>query len=94
MKKSIVIILMLIAFVLCTCPSLLYSGALFFASSSPKLAAQYANVSPQSDMGAVIVLVRVLGACIFCFGTAIPLVVGLITFRLARKKAVQTQHPQ
>jgi hypothetical protein len=99
MKKSVAIVLIVVSVVICSCPSLAYGvGSLVMKWSPAELAGLAANA--QSTTGTemtpeIIALVgtifKVLSGCIILLGLAIPLVVGLITLRMARKhQAAQT----
>jgi hypothetical protein len=102
MKKSMAIVLIVVAVVLCACPSLFFGGGTFFLSASPGgIATAMANsqqvtgiIVPQSDMGAAVALSKVFAGGTICLGLAVPVVVGLITLRMARKKAAGTLPPQ
>jgi hypothetical protein len=102
MKKSIAIVLILVVIVLCTCPTLFFGVGTFATTSSPGgIATAMANSQqitginvPQSDMGAMIALSKVFAGGTICLGLVIPVVVGLITLRMARKKAAGTLPPQ
>jgi len=100
MKKSIAIVLIVIAVVFCTCPSLVFGGINLYTASSPAMAAtlsaqgsetlgQAPQSSPLNPMTAMIT-----GGCALCVGVLIPIVVGLITLRMARKKEAESLPPQ
>ncbi len=102
MKKSIAIVLILVVIVLCTCPTLFFGVGTFVTASSPEgIATVIANAHevtgvniPPSDVGSSITVAKVFSAGGICLGLVIPVVVGLITLRMARKKAAETQPPQ
>jgi quinol-cytochrome oxidoreductase complex cytochrome b subunit len=102
MKKSIAIVLILVAIVLCTCPTLFLGVGTFATTSSPEgIATVIANSQQitginiaQSDVGPAITMARFISASGICLGLVIPLVVGLITFRMARKQGAQALRSQ
>jgi len=96
MKKSVAIILTIVAVVLCSCPTLVFGVASFIITSTPEgiaeaLAAgqQATGITPQGDPGAGIAFAKILAGSGICLGLVVPVVVGLITFRMARKRAAQ-----
>jgi hypothetical protein len=99
MKKNVAIILIIVAVVLCSCPALL--GGIYSLSilSSPELIPMaIANGGMSKDpriIDASLMIYRVLSGCVICLGVIIPVVVGVITFRMTRKnEAAQTPPPQ
>jgi hypothetical protein len=97
MKRSVAIVLILVAVFLCACPSLAYAGGTFYYTSSPELMADAINagaqttgmVAPDADMGSVANFLRVSAGCLTCLGVLIPVAVGVITLRAAKKKEQQ-----
>ena len=94
MKKNIAIILILVAVVLCACPSLAYAGVMVYGTSSPELinnafdtSAQMMGVTiPPAEIESTVTTIRVTAGCAACLGILVPIIVGLITLRMARKK--------
>jgi hypothetical protein len=100
MKKNVAIILIIVAVVLCTCPSLIFGGINFYTASSPAVAATMSALGAQT-MGATppapvdSTTGMIGGACTICIGILIPVVVALVTLRMARKKeAAESLPPQ
>jgi hypothetical protein len=97
MKKNMAIILILVAVVLCSCPSILYAVGTFYYSSSPELVSAMITTGaqttggsvPQGDINSVVTFVRLSAGCLLCLGILIPVIVGFITLRMARKKEEQ-----
>jgi hypothetical protein len=94
MKKSVAIVLIIVAVVLCSCPALVAGIGSVSSGSSPEIIAtalvdsQSATgmAPPTTDPGTIANLAKVSGGCLICLGLIIPLVVGVVTLRMANKK--------
>jgi hypothetical protein len=97
MKKSVAIILVIVAVLLCTCPLLVTGVSTFVASGTPEGIEQAVANAEQvtgveiapADIGAAVSGAQALAGCGLCLGVLIPVAVGLITFRMARKQNLQ-----
>jgi hypothetical protein len=95
MNRTLAIILTVLCVLLCGCPGLFYFGlAAFFWPNAASMADQLAQIERDSGIswsliggGAnAVLLARVLVLVLALLFIVIPIVVGLITFRLSKKK--------
>jgi hypothetical protein len=103
MKKSVAIILIVVFVLLCTCPTLFFGVGAISGSGSPEIMAtaytagqQFTGITPSTapDFATLAVTLRGTAACAICLGILIPLVVGFVTLRMARKHAAAAIPPQ
>jgi hypothetical protein len=98
MKKKVAIILIVVAVVLCSCPSLAFGGINLITASSPEMAATMValgakTIGQPAPTAADPMSAIFLGGCVICIGVIIPVVVALVTLRMARKKEAQSLQP-